>query len=162
MGKWKADLKVREKGNSVAVQWLGLCFHCQGSKFNPWLGSGGTKILQANQHSSLPSPQKKENIKQKTQKKLASALEKTLRSLTISIRSPSPGRFFPPIPLLDLYQINLSPYYCSKLLSQNSLPTYLLCRKGYHSTLHTPPSLIFISLNFNPLSEAHFRCFKFI
>ena len=26
-------------GNSLAVQWLGLCFHCRGCKFSPWSGN---------------------------------------------------------------------------------------------------------------------------
>ena len=25
--------------SSLAVQWLGLCFHCRGYRFNPWLGN---------------------------------------------------------------------------------------------------------------------------
>lgn len=137
MGTWKVDLKVQEKrGFPCCPAVRTLCFHCQGSKFNPWLGGGGTKILQANQHSSLPPKRKK---RKKTEETSLCFGENP--KISHHILSPSPGRFCSPIPLLDLYQINLSftiaPSYCH----ENSFPNYLLCRKGYHSTLHTPPSL---------------------
>ena len=150
MGKWKADLKVREKGDSVAVQWLGLCaFTAKGPSSIPGWGVGELRFCKP--ISTAPSPQKERKYKTKDIEETSLCFGENPK-ISHHIHSPSPGRFFSPIPLLDLYQINLSPYYCSKLLSQNSFPTYLLCRKGYHSTLHTPPSLIFIFLNFNPLS----------
>ena len=39
-------------GTSLEVQWLRLCFHCRGCRFDPWLG---TKTPHA------PWPKKKKN-----------------------------------------------------------------------------------------------------
>ena len=67
--------KKANRGNSVAVQCLGLRFHCRGREFNPWSAS---RVAQ-------PEKERKKERKKETQR---AWVEKN-RTCSYSDRTPS-------------------------------------------------------------------------
>ena len=66
-------------GNSLAVQWLGLGFHCWGSGSNPGWGTKIPKALQCGQKTKKNKNKKLQNIDYKPDNELyAGVMNKTL------------------------------------------------------------------------------------